>query len=428
MPYTLTPRVNHTVELTAHLDPDVVERERLTIADRVRRKAHVPGFRPGRAPLDLVRTRFAQEIQEELEGNLADAVWREVLDGEQELRPLTAPRVQASGLENDGSFHYRAAVEVRPRYDLPTEPKLSLPELSLEVAAAEVESELERIRGEHATWEPADEAPAADGIMVEAALHGEVVDGDGEPYEEETARFVLGDPDLPVEIGAALQGALPGETRVAERRFPDGHANPRIAGKTVSYRIAVRGLKRRVLPASDDDLARTVGLDSEQALRERLREALAARKRGERRQSWRRALLDQLESQLDPGDLPPSLVSAAVHEDLNRFAYTMAMQGHAPKPDEVNWQELAARIEPGVRRRVLDDLVLEQLAEAWKIGVPQAVVEAVIRDEAERLGVPPAEHRANLAKEHRLEELRHAARLSAVADELIRRAGGEVEP
>jgi FKBP-type peptidyl-prolyl cis-trans isomerase (trigger factor) len=156
-------------------------------------------------------------------------------------------------------------------------------------------------------------------------------------------------------------------------------------------------------------------------------EVLGSSKRRQRREQWRRALLDHLEAGLDANELPPSLVSSAVREDLNRFAYSMAMQGVAPASSDINWQELAARVEPGSRRRVLDMLVLEQLADDWQMAVPEADVDAYISLEARQQGIPPAEHKANLAKEHKLEDLRGSARISATIDEMIRRVGGEVE-
>jgi len=427
MPYTLTSRVNHTVELTARLDAERVEQERESILVGLRRQARVPGFRPGKAPLQVVRTRFAEEVRSELEQSLEGVIWREVMEGESGFKPLTSPRIQDRGFDEDGSYRYTAAVEVRPQLELPPAEGLTLPEVSLEVSGAEIDAELEKIRQEQGTWVPADGETAVDGLLVEANLRGEVVGADDDPFEEERAQFVLGDEGVPAEINAGLQGVRCGEERFVEKRFPEDDANPRRAGKTVRYRVEVTALKRRVLPDVDEELARTVGFDSLDALRARVGEVLGQQKRGERRRTWRRALLDQLEEGISPDGMPPSLVSSALREDMNRFAYSMAMRGMAPDSEQVNWQELAARLEPAVRRRVLDDLVLEQLAEAWEIEVPDETVEAIIRDQAEHLGVPPGEHRADLVKDHRIDELRHAARMSAAVDELLRRAGGEVE-
>ena len=138
-------------------------------------------------------------------------------------------------------------------------------------------------------------------------------------------------------------------------------------------------------------------------------------------------MLDHLERDLDVNDLPSSLVQAAVQENLNHFAYTMAMQGMAPDDGQFNWQEMAVKAEPKARQEVLDTLVLERLADVWEIAVPEADVDAYVASEAAQEGIPPAEHKANLASENKLERIRHAARVSATVDEMLRTAGGEVE-
>lgn len=427
MDYKLTRHPNHTVEVTAELDAEAVERERKSIVDSFRRRARVPGFRPGKAPESAIRARFSSDITAELSEHLASLLLRHVFDSEEGLEPITRPRLGDLEFADDGGFHLSAEMEVRPRYELPAVEEVELPEVTLDVSEAEVDQELAKVAEENATWEPADDAQAADGMLVQADLHGEMEDSEEEPYLEQDARFVLGDDSVPEQINEALQGAAVGRRVTAERRFPDDDENAARAGKTVRYEIDVKSLKRKLVPAIDDELARTVGLDTLEQLRERIAEVLARNKRAQRRETWRRAVLDHLQTGLDDGELPPSLVQAAVREDLNRFAYSMAMQGLAPDSDEVDWQQMAARFEPGARRRVLDELVLDQLAEAWEVGEREAEVDAYIAMEAGRLGVPAAEHKANLAKEGKLDGLRHSAVISATIDEMIRRAGGEVD-
>jgi trigger factor len=427
MPYTLSHRANSTVEVTAELDATAVEAERSEIIRSFRRKASVPGFRPGKAPESAVRARFGEDIEHELKEHLAGKLLGEVFDGEAGLQPITHPEVSDATFDEAGGFRLKAEMELRPRFELPPFDGYQLPEVSLAVSDAEIAAELESVAEEHAAWEPADDEAGADGMLVEADLHGQMEGSDQEPYDEKGARFVIGHGTVPPPINEALQGVRVGEQRIAERRFPDDDADQRRAGKTVRYTIEVTALKRKVRPAIDDELARTLGFDALDGLRERVAEVLGNTKRRQRREQWRRALLDHLEAGTDVNELPPSLVSSAVREDLNRFAYTMAMQGVAPESSEINWQELAARMEPGSRRRVLDMLVLEQLADDWQIAVPEAEVDGYINLEARQRGIPPGEHKANLAKEHKLEELRGSARISATVDEMIRRAGGEVE-
>jgi trigger factor len=428
MPYTVTKLPNHTVEITAELPSTTVDEERRKVIQAYRRNARIPGFRPGKAPESAVRARFADEISAELREQLAETAWREVLDGETDLQPLTQPAIEAADLSDDGGFQMTAKLEVRPWLELPDLDGLEISEVDVEPSDAELDEEFDRLREQQAAWEPVDDdARAEDGLLVEADLHGEMEGSDDQPYTEEGARFVLGADGVPAEINEALQGATAGDDRTAERRFPDDDENLDRAGKTVTYRIHVKSLKRKALPDLDDELAKTVGLESLDELRDRVRDAVSRRKEAQRREDWRRAALDHLEANADVNELPSSLVQSAVREDLNRFAYSLAMQGVSPESDDINWQEMAARFEPGARRRVLDNLVLEQLAKTWEIGVPEAEVDAYITGEARQLGVPPGEHKANLAKEDRLGQIRHAARMSATVDELIRRAGGEVK-
>lgn len=427
MPYTLTRKANHQVHIEAHLEPPAVAERRRDVIGGLRGKVQIPGFRKGRAPEAAVTARFADEIRGELLERLADELWREVMASESDLQPLTEPHVHDLELADDGSFRMTAHLEVRPRLELPDPVGATLPEVELEPTDAEVDEEVERLRAEHATWEPAPEAVAADGVLVEADLHGQMEGSEEPPFEEKGAQFVLQEGAVPAEIQAALQGAAIGDTRTAERQFAADDPKPERAGKSVRYTIEVTGLKQRQLPDVDDELAATVGLESLDELRDRIRGMLAQRKRAQRRETWRRAVLDHLEQGLEPADLPPSLVQAAIREDLNRFAYSMAMRGQAEAVDQLDWNELSAKAEPAARRRVLDSLVLEQLAEEWQVDVPEAEVDAYLRAEASRAGVPPAEHKATVAKEGRLGSIRHAARVSATVDELIRRAGGEVD-
>jgi trigger factor len=427
MPYTLSHLANNTVEVTAELDPDRVASERTQIVRKFSREARIPGFRPGKAPASAVQARFADDIQQELQEHLAGVLMREVFEGEDDLEPITHPQLKEVGFGDDGDFKLTAEIEVRPRYELPSIEGIELPEVSLEVTEAEVAEELDKVAEEHATWEPADDQPAADGLLVEADLSGVMEDSDDPPYEEQGARFVIGHESVPEQINEALQGAVTGDERVAEKRFPDDDDNAARAGKTVRYTIAVKGLKKKVLPEISDDLAKTIGLDSLDQLKQRISDVLTRNKIVERREQWRRFVLDHLEEGIDVNQLPPTLVSSAVREDLNRFAYSLAMQGVDPEAGDVDWQELGAKVEPGSRRKVLDMLVLEQLAEAWEIPVPENEVDAYIASEAAQLGVPPAEHKANLAKEDKLSGIRSSARITATVNEMIRRAGGEVD-
>jgi trigger factor len=426
MTYKLTEQVNYKLEVAGSLQTEIVDRERQSIVRSIRGRAKLPGFRDGKAPESMIRARFAEDIDAELKEGLSQLVWEEVMEAEKELQPLTMPQVREVKFADDGSFELVAELEVRPNYELPDLADATLPEVSLDITSSEVDAELETLREQQAVWEPVEDQEAADGMLVEADLVGLMEHSDQEPYEENDAQFVLGADGLPPEINEALQGAKVGDERVAVKVFPENDEKKDRAGKKVTYTVKVKALKAKVLPEVDDELAKSLGLEDLAGLRERLNEALSQRKGAERRDEWRRSLLDHLSVEIDLNTLPSSLIQSAVSERVNRFAYEMAMRGAGPEDGDFDWQELSAKAEPAARRHVADNLILEQLAVKWKTSVPEAEVEAYIAADASRLGIPPTEHKANLVAEEKLESVRHAALLTAVVDEMIRQAGGEV--
>ncbi len=425
MPFELHPRPDSTVEVSAHLAPEAVEEERVKLLKQLGRRVRIPGFRPGKAPLRLVRAHLGDQIQDDLVERLARRLWGEILEGG-DLKPISELRVSRAELDEDGTFRLEGVVDVRPSFDLPDPGKITLPEYPVEVTETEIEAQLELLAEEQASWEPEEEGGAEDGMLAEVAVRGEITD-DEEAEELDMGEIPLfvGVAPLGPEVDAALQGARPGETRTAEVDFPEDHSDPRLAGHHVRFSLEVRALRRKVFPEIDDDLARTAGADSLEDLKERIRLGLEARKKSERRRAWRRAVLDALEEDLDPAALPPSVVEAALKDALEGAAFSLAMRGVNPSSDDLNWQKIAEDLEPEARRNALDRLVLEQLAEEWELPVPEEDVEAYIRQEAARAGVPVGEYRAKLVAEGRLEGIRRAARLTKVVDRLIEMAGGE---
>lgn len=428
MPYELHNRPDSTVEISAHLDPTSVEEERVTLLKQLRNRVRVPGFRPGRAPLQVVRARLGNEIHEDLVKRLASRLWREVME-EGGLHPISDLRVQRADLDDDGTFRLEGVVDVRPEYELPDTDKVTIPEHPIEVSDAELNEELEHLAEEHASWEAEEEEPAADGMVAETVIRGEITDDEeAEDLDLGEIPLLIGKKTLGEEVDAALQGAKPGDERTADVEFPEDHPDSRLAGHTVHFSLEVKALRRKVLPELDDDLAKAIGVEEGvEELKKRVGTAIEARKKAERRRAWRRAILEQLEEGLDPANLPPTVVEAAMKDAMDGVAFNLMMRGVDPRSEEVDWQKIATDVEPEARKNALDRLVLEQLAEKWEVATPEEDVEAYIAQEAARSGVPVGEHRARLESEGRMEGIRRAAQLTKVVDRLIETAGGETD-
>ena len=288
--------------------------------------------------------------------------------------------------------------------------------MSLEVSEAEVEAELEKLAGARHLGTGRRRGPVADGMLVEADLVA-VTRGVGRgPFDEQDARFVLGDRDVCRRDQRGAAGR-------PSRRAADGRASGLLTtipmrtsareDRTV-YQVEVKALKRKSLPEVDDDARPTIGLDSLEALRETADQGGARRaekERAQRRETWRRALLDQLADGAD-AQRPAARrwSSRGRGEDINRSPTRWRCGAWLRTPSSVDWQELAAKLEPEARARVLDDLILEQLADDWQVAVPEERSRTYVAGRGAPLGLPPAEHKANLAKEEKLDAIRHSRR------------------
>ncbi len=426
MPYDVKRGANSRVEITATLDSEGVAQERTKIARSLRGQVKMPGFRPGKAPLAVVNKRFGTEITAQLKEDLVKTLWNQVAEGEPDLRPLAQPEFSRVELAEDGSFHMSATMEVQPHYDLPAIDSLKIEEVPIEITEEEVEEQLEKLQLEAANYSPTDD-PAADGMLIEAEMRGVFVEDEEEFVNEDDAKFIVGSEGLFPEINEAVQGARPGDELEAEKRFPEDHSDPNRAGKTAQFSIKVKAVNTRDLPEIDDQLAAKVGLDNLEALRERLREVIKGRKIDGRNKAWERSLLDQLGQNADLNELPQSLLEPAIAFEVSRFAAQMEAQGASLQGDAEKLDELRSHMEPAVRRKVVDRLILEQLAADWGVEVPQEEIEEYLRMEATRQNVPLAELRDKFTKEGQLADMQQHARAGATVQELIRRVGGEID-
>ncbi len=442
-------RPDHVVELTAEVSADTVTKERQKITRKVGKNVSLPGFRPGKVPPKVVEKRFRKEVEEELKRALIEQLWRETFASDDSLQPISDElKVNEGEFSDDGSFRFSGEIEVRPVFDLPEPQGAELSDEAVEVTDAEVGQEIEQIRERQAQWEPMDADEAAeDGVLAEIDLTGEVVEAPSATDDESSQESddASESPELPSwqdltvlvgqgtpfpEVDEALQGLRVGESATVTRRFPEDTPEERLQGVTASYTIELKSLRRQVLPPLDDELVKGMnieGLETLEDLRQRVREAVEHRKHQEQQDRWRREVLDYLTEKLDPNELPPTLVQNVLQADLERYAMQLAYSGQDPRTADVDWQQVSAQLEPAARRKALDRLVLEQMAERLDVPVPEATVDAYVRSEAAREGTPPAEYKAKLASEGRLDAIRHAARIDEAARELVEVARGSGE-
>ena len=394
-----------------------------SVARSLAKNVRLPGFRPGKVPIDLVKKRFSEEIRSEVLEQLVQDSVRQALQ-EKQLIPLGQPKVEDLSYEPEAPLSFRVDLEVRPSVRPRDYRGLKVPTEPLTPTETEVDGVIDRLRESHAAYEPVEGRPAADGDFAVVDISGTFPTGDGKDFEHEKVLVEIGGEKTMPEISANLRNAEVGVRVTFQKDFPaEGH-DPDFAGKTVLYTVALHALKSRRLPEVDDDLARLALTPREgeapeganvEMLRQKVRESVEREKAEALKEKRRRALLDGLLA-LNEVEAPESMVESEVDSALKEYARFMARQGLDLKEAKLDWNKLREEARPSAVRRVKEYLLLDAIGDAEKIEVTDTELDADIKRRAAAMGMAPSELKAALVKAERLEGVREEIRIDHVVD------------
>ena len=362
--------------------------ERATKAWQAR--VRLPGFRKGKAPVAVVRKRFAEDIRQAAFEELVRESWRTALAQEQ-LKPIADPHIHNLKWQEGAPVTFEFHVELRPEIALQRLGGFTVPRTVTPVTAEQVEAQLAEVRGERAPWVPVEgERPRPkDLVNVTLAQREGAAIKDAQPYQ-----LVLGEGRAIPEVEERIMSLLPGETVDAIVRFPEDFAEEAKRGQTRDVRITLHEVKRQHLAELTDDFAREVGdFEDLDALRRAIREDLEKDAAREADARVRAALLEQV-VQANRVEAPRPLVERA-----------LAAYAQAYGIPEDRWPQFAKEFQPIAEAQVRRDLVLDWIVERQGLHATAAEVQAKIQELAARRGMPADQLRASLEKAKRLRDL-----------------------
>jgi trigger factor len=391
------------------------------------RGARVKGFRPGRAPRSVLEKLYGASLGEEVERALVQQSLPEVLV-RSGLEPVAEPQVESGAAVPGAAFRYVARVEVRPVIALPDLSGLVATRPAASVQDEEVERELEALRERRAPLvdEPAD-TPIARGHFVTLDYVGRI---EGKPFEGGSAQGVV------MEMGSGrfipgfeeqIEGATHGTDREIRVRFPKDHGDPALAGQEAVFAVHVAAVRRRALPDLDDAFARELsGLESLDALRQRLRADLLADRERVARADLRRSLLGAA-LERTPFEVPAGLVERRLER---RLALAHRQLGEVMPHDELHERLTAWREEwrPAAELEAREELLLDAVASARGVAVADAELDERLDHMAREQGLDPARLRKAYAKEGMREGLRAQLRQEKALDLLLAQAKIDESP
>src|SRR5262245_30862842 len=303
--------------LTIEIPPDVVDAEINRIAKDYTKHARIPGFRPGKVPAGIVKKRYREQIFHDVMHGLIPRAVDEALQ-ERGIEPVDTPNIKDVALEEGQPLKFTANIETVPPFDPGDLSQIETTRPPAAVTEDAIDKTLQRLRERGAKFEPVEERGVEDGDTV--VLDIERKDADGKPDRHENVSIELGSAANPPGFDAQLLGLKNGDQKTFTIHFPEDYAVKEMANTDVEYSVAVKDLRRKVLPDLDDEFAKDLGeFESLGALRDRVRADLQDEATEHSKQHVRTEVLKQL-SQRVTFDPPASLVEREIDRRLEEFA------------------------------------------------------------------------------------------------------------
>jgi trigger factor len=409
-------------ELLIEVPPDIVKQEEDAVTAQYRRLARIPGFRPGRAPASLVRRHFQEDIRNEVVQALLPKYFDNAIK-DRKMSVIGRPHFADLKFEEDSPLTCTARFEILPEFELKDYKGLEVDEGPSEVTAADVAQSLDELQQRAATFEPVDDRPAQDGDYVTVNYRGvDNADPTSKPLEANDAMVHLAGEGTVAAFTENLRGAKLGDVREFEVGYPEDYTTKSLAGKTLSYRVEVQAVKKKVVPALDDEFAKSVSESKTMdELKAKISENLAVRKKDEMEAAAKQNLLDQL-VRAHSFPVPDTLVEAQVDARLERLLTRLLSQGVDPRTVGIDWQKLRADGRPEAEKDVRGALILEKIAEAERIDVTEEEVDELIRDLARERHEAPAAVKTRLTRDNELPSIRRRLRHQKALDLIYRDA------
>jgi trigger factor len=390
------------------------------VAKEISRVAKVPGFRPGKAPLSLIKRRFADDIKGEvLQSLVPERVEKAVV--EEKLSPVSQPQVEKLEFNEGQPLKFRAVFEVLPEFELGKYKGLDIEMPAMDVTDEDVTKALEETRERAAAFAPAEGRAVENGDFAQLKLLG-TPEGGGEPIQAESVLCHVGAEETMEPFNENLRGANVGDHKEFDVDYPADYPDQKLAGKKFHYAADVTGIKIKKLPELNDDFAKDVSdattLDE---LKKKIRESLEHQRDHRQKDLQREKVIFELVKMHD-FPVPESLVEHQKDVRLERVVRSLAQQGVDPRAVNLDWVTLRQRQEERAKEDVKAELIIDKIASTEQIDVTDEEVQHELDHMAGHSGESVEAFRARLTKQGALDRMKAKLRSDKTLDWLAQNA------
>ena len=396
--------------------------------ESLRTQISIPGFRKGRVPVAILKSRFPDYVNSEAVRYLVapayeDAIYREKLNPLSQ--PIFTPTLDELQVKENEPLTFSATVDIRPNIDLPAYDELVTDKNPVNVPREDVDAYITRLQAQSATYEPLDtERPVEEKDCVrvdwECLISQERVDAES----RQDVDIELGIGALNEKLEQALIGMQIGETKSVDIDFPQEHPMPDLAGKSAQYNITLHAITQKHLPPLDDEFAKDLGYENYSQLYGLIWNNLVEEETTLHVDKQKAELLAQLIEKIDIA-IPEPLVDQYVQQTLQNVKQQLANEHRTPEDAGINMDTLPDELRRDVIQQTKQSWIFDTIAEAEGIRVSDDELEYEVRRAAEQQNRDAQKYADLLKSSNRLEELRGQLQHEKIYQFLIHQASAK---
>jgi len=403
-------------EIELDIEADEVMKEFERIVAQFSSRAKIPGFRPGKAPIDIVKQRFYPEIKESLINSLVPKALSDELKT-QNLNPVGMPVVNDLHFKEGQPLHLKAQFEVWPEFSLPEYKKIKVKNKKISVTDKEINESLEELRLRSAQYIPVEGRGVLKDDYVVAELKGKDL-RTKKFLPQEKVVILAGHADNDEILNKELIGSIPGEEKNFTLDYDKNHQDKRLAGKKIEYNLKVVSIKEKKLPALDAEFAKGLGeYKSLKDLKEKIKKEIISSKEKATKQDMAEEIIKKISDKLSI-ELPETLIEQEYMAIMRRLLSSRPQQDL--KKEDLEKFKTEGRSKAA--QNLKNHLILKKIAEKENLKVSDQEMHQELKEIAKANNVPLAKVVDSVNKEGRREELRSSILFKKTVDFLVEHA------
>jgi trigger factor len=413
-------------EISVEIPVADVNRQTESLIQKYQKVARIPGFRRGHVPASIIRQRFSEEIKTDMVEALIPRFFRQEAE-RLSLHPVSQPRVTDLHLHDGEPLRFKASFEVLPEIKLEGYKELRAEKPEIAVSESDIDLALADLRERHATFNPVEDRALADGDFAQVSLDGnpkvdeskvddakpggtksgDAKAAEGQPvHMDEVLVEIAGQNTMP-EFTEHLRGAVVGDERTFDVKYPEDTQDKRLAGKTFTYVVKVQAIKTKSLPELNEEFVKHLGeFQTVDDIRKAIREQMESERRHQAEHDAKEKLVGEL-IQRNDFEVPDSLIEQQIDIRLERGLRALAAQGLTA--EQMKKMDLN-RLRGGQRDQAIHDvkaaLLLERVAEEENVQVSDEDLNQELESLAQQSKQTSEAVRARLTRDGGLDRIR----------------------